>query len=58
MKSKIKKIVNKENGKKVLKGACVVGLSYVGAALAIKCTKFNVHLYAEDDLCLGKLKDI
>ena len=47
MGNKITKYVNKENGKKVLKGACIVGLAYVGTVLAIKKTDINIHLFAD-----------
>lgn len=49
MKPDIKKYVNKENGKKVLKYAEIVGLVYIGTALAIKSTKFNIHLIVDGE---------
>lgn len=57
MKPDIKKYVNKENGKKVLKYAEIVGLVYIGTTLAIKTTKFNIHLFAEGkEVTLSRVK--
>lgn len=49
IKSVYKKIFNKENDKRVLKAVCIVALTYVGATLAIKNTKFNINLMANGE---------
>lgn len=57
MKPDIKKYVNKENGKKVLKYAEIVGLVYIGTVLAIKTTQFNIHLFSEGkEVTLSRVK--
>lgn len=46
MKNKIKSYINKENAKKVLKIGGLAVLVYGSAALAVKRTRFDIHLFA------------